>query len=281
MGRDNLWITFNARVRCVTESKDGLTFGCHVQRPEILLQQLLSSRKVRDQPICGGAVHIPDGWIKAGTAAASGAVSLSAVSASLIAAKSRLQERQVPLIGLVAAFLLVIQAIHIPFGPGVSAHLLGGALAAVLLGPWLGFLVVAAVVLVETSGLGHGGVATLGANVALTGLIACLGGYWLFRGLLILAPRTRRGFLTATAVTSWLTVVLAAAVGSAMITYGGVLGAGQARPFIGVMVVAHGLVGIAEAVITTAAVGAVMTARPDLMATRELLPATRAAASTR
>ncbi len=226
-------------------------------------------------------MHIPDGWIKAGTAAASGAVSLSAVSASLIAAKSRLQERQVPLIGLVAAFLLVIQAIHIPFGPGVSAHLLGGALAAVLLGPWLGFLVVAAVVLVETSGLGHGGVATLGANVALTGLIACLGGYWLFRGLLILAPRTRRGFLTATAVTSWLTVVLAAAVGSAMITYGGVLGAGQARPFIGVMVVAHGLVGIAEAVITTAAVGAVMTARPDLMATRELLPATRAAASTR
>jgi cobalt/nickel transport system permease protein len=220
-------------------------------------------------------VHIPDGMIKAGIAVSTGVLSLGAVSASLLAARRRLKERQLPLIGLLAAFLLVIQAIHIPLGLGLSGHLIGGALAAILLGPWIGLLVVAAVVLVETSGLSYGGVTTLGANIVLTGLIAVIGGYLLFRGLVAVLPRTRSGFLIASAITAWTTVVAASAVGSAMVTYGGYFGPGQARPIIGLIVVAHGLVGIGEAAITTAAVGAVMSSRPDLMATRKLLPPVR------
>ncbi|MGH8906131.1 MAG: energy-coupling factor ABC transporter permease [Egibacteraceae bacterium] len=219
-------------------------------------------------------MHIPDGMINAGLAAGSGAVSLSAVSASLFAAKRRLDERQLPIIGLVAAFLLVIQSVHIPLVPPLSGHLIGGALAAILLGPWLGLLVMTAVVLVETTGLGYGGVSTLGANVVL-GLVSVVGGYALFRGLLALLPRTRRGFLAAGAVTAWTTVVVASAVGTAMVTYGGVLGAGQALLYITPMVVGHSVIGIGEAALTAAAVRAVMAARPDLMATRALLPPAR------
>lgn len=217
-------------------------------------------------------MHIPDGMIHGGTALASGAVSLSAVSAALVTVGRRLRERQVPLIGLVAACLLIMQTIHFPFGPGLNGHLLGGALAGILLGPGLGFLVVAAVLLVETTGFAHGSVTALGANIALTGLVAGMGGYWLFRVLVALLPRTRRGFLVASAVTSWTTVVAASAVGSALMTYGGVFGADNILTWLGLMLGAHGIIGIGEAVVTTAAVGAVMTARPDLMHTRDLLP---------
>lgn len=220
-------------------------------------------------------MHIPDGMISGGTAVASGVVSLSAVSASLVAGTRRLRERQVPLIGLLAAVLLIAQTVHLPLGPAGSVHLVGGALTAILLGPWLSCLVVAATLLVQTIGLGHGGVTTLGANILLTGLVAGMGGYWLFRALVAMLPRTRRGLLVATAITSWASVVAVSAVAGLLITVGGVgvFGPGEALPMLGALVGLHALVGIAEAVVTTAAVGVVMAVRPDLMATRDLLPA--------
>jgi cobalt/nickel transport system permease protein len=216
--------------------------------------------------------------LKAGAAIGSGVISFGAVGASLAEARRSLRERQIPLVGLVAAFLLVLQTIHIPLGPGMSGHLLGGALAGILLGPGMGILVVAAVVLVATSGLGHGGVTTLGANIALTGLVAGFGGYWLFRALFAVLPRTRRGFLAATAGAAWCTTVLASMAASALLTLGGVFGADQLTPVLATMTGIHTVVGLGEAVITTAAVSAVMAARPDLMATRHLLPPARALA---
>jgi cobalt/nickel transport system permease protein len=218
-------------------------------------------------------VHIPDGMIKAGMALGSGAISLGAVGASLVAAGRRLRERQIPLIGLVAAFLLVLQMIHIPLGPGVNGRLMGGALAAILLGPGMGIVVLAAVVLVATVGLGQGGISTLGANIALTSLVAGFGGFWLFRSLLLAMPRTRRGFLAATALAAWATTLLVSAAASALLTYGGVFGAARLAPVPFAMSGLHLVVGLAEAVVTVAAVGAVMAARPDLMATHDLLPA--------
>lgn len=218
-------------------------------------------------------MHIPDGWIiSGGTAVGSGVLSLSAISASLVTAKRRLQERQLPLMGLVAACLLVVQAIHIPIVPLVPVHLIGGALAAILLGPWLGLLVMAAVVLVETLGLGYGGVTTLGANIVLSGLVPVTGGYLLFRGLVAVLPRTRKAFLAASAVTAWVTVVATGAVLGVMLTYGTQLGVSPKPPSIMVLVAGFSLVGIGEAVITALAVKAIMDARPDLMATHRLLP---------
>jgi cobalt/nickel transport system permease protein len=214
-------------------------------------------------------MHIPDGMISGGAALASGVVSLSAVGASLIAGARRLRERQIPLIGLVAAVLLIAQTIHVPFGPGINGHLIGGALAAILLGPWLACLVVAAALLLEMS-VGHGGITTLGANILLNGLVAGIGSYWLFRVLVAVLPRTRRGFLTATAVTAWISVVATSAIASLLIAHASAFGALNLLPVV--LIGLHALIGVIEAVVTTAAVGAVMTLRPDLMATRDLLP---------
>lgn len=214
-------------------------------------------------------MHIPDGMISGGTAVASGVVSLSAVGASLVMGAQRLQERQVPMLGLLAAVLLIAQTIHVPLGPGVNGHLIGGALAAILLGPWLSCLVVAAALLFNMS-VGHGGVTTLGANIALNGLVAGMGSYWLFRALAAVLPRTRRGFLAATAITSWASVVVTSAVAVLLIAHASAFGALEILPavFVGL----HAVIGIMEAVLTTAAVGVVMAVRPDLMAIRSPAP---------
>jgi cobalt/nickel transport system permease protein len=221
-------------------------------------------------------VHIPDGFISGATAATTGIVSAGTVGAALKMAAQRLRERQVPLVGLTTAFIFAMQMINFPVGFGTSGHLIGGALAAILLGPWMGCVVLAVVLLVQGLGFADGGITALGANIFLMGLIAGIGGYWLFRGLMAALPKTRAGFLAATAITAWLTVVVASVVATLLITYGGVFGASQIRPVFIVMVGLHSLIGIGEAVISTLAVGALLTARPDLLATADLLPPTMA-----
>ena len=208
-------------------------------------------------------MHIPDGFLDASTAVATSAVSAGAVAYSLRTASSRLDERQVPLVGLTAAFVFAVQMINFPVGLGTSGHLVGGALAAILLGPWMACLVLAVVLLVQAIGFADGGITALGANVLLMGVVAGVGGYWLFRGVSRVLPRTRGGFLTATAFTAWASVVLASAVCSVLISVGGPFG----PEVLPVMLGLHALIGVGEAAITTAVVGAVLAARPDLVAT--------------
>lgn len=218
-------------------------------------------------------MHIPDGFLSAPTAVATGAVSAGGVAYALRAAKSRLDDRQIPLVGVTAAFVFAVQMINFPVVPGASGHLVGGALAAILLGPGMGLLVLATVLGVQAIGFADGGITALGANVSLMGLVAAVGGYYLFRALSGLLPRGRSGFLVATAVTSWVTVFVASAVCTAYITYGGFAGAALAGAFFPAMLGVHAIIGIGEAFITTAVVAAVLSTRPDLVANADRLGA--------
>jgi cobalt/nickel transport system permease protein len=216
-------------------------------------------------------MHIPDGFINASTAAATGVASAGGVAYALHEAKAKLADRQIPIVGVTAAFVFAVQMINFPVLPGVSGHLLGGALAAILLGPWMGALVLATVLLVQAIGFADGGITALGANISLMSLVAAVGGYFLFRGLTAMLPRTRRSYAAATAITAWVTVVAASAVAALYISYGGFAGAEQASLVLPVMLGVHALIGIGEAFITTAVVMAVVSARPDLVATADRL----------
>jgi cobalt/nickel transport system permease protein len=223
-------------------------------------------------------MHIPDGFLNAGTAAATGVASAGGVAYALREAKTKLADRQIPIVGVTAAFVFAVQMINFPVLPGVSGHLLGGALAAILLGPWMGALVLATVLLVQAIGFADGGITALGANISLMSLVAAVGGYVLFRGLTAMLPRTRRSYAAATAITAWVTVVAASAVAALYITFGGFAGADQAGIVLPVMLGVHAVIGIGEAFITTAVVMAVVSARPDLVATADRLgPATASA----
>lgn len=216
-------------------------------------------------------MHIPDGFINASTAAVTGVASAGGVAYALREAKARLADRQIPIVGVTAAFVFAVQMINFPVLPGVSGHLLGGALAAILLGPWLGALVLATVLFVQAIGFADGGITALGANISLMSLVAAVGGSYLFRALTAVLPRTRRSYAAATAITAWTTVVAASAVAALYISYGGFAGAEQAAIVLPVMVGVHALIGIGEAFITTVVVMAVVAARPDLVATADRL----------
>lgn len=213
-------------------------------------------------------MHVPDGLIGPVTAIVTWVVGAAAVAYALKKAQGELDDRSIPIVGLTAAFVFAVQMVTIPVAGGTSAHLLGGALAGIMLGPWVGTLVVSVVYMVQAVGFADGGITALGANVLAMGVLAAVGGYYLFRIITAVLPRTRWAYLGSVAVTSWVTVVAASALVSVFIVFGGPLPLAAFPVMIGV----HMLVGVLEAVISVSVLAAVMETRPDLLANRDRLP---------
>jgi cobalt/nickel transport system permease protein len=207
-------------------------------------------------------MHIPDGFLDPGVAAAAGAVSLGVVSYSLRRANEDLDERRAPLLGVTAAFVFAVQMLNFPVAGGTSGHLLGAGLAAILLGPWLACLVMTVVLTTQAFVFADGGISALGANVLNMGIIGALGVGYLMIGVRHVLPRTRAGFLAAVAGGSWLAVMAGATAASLELAASGTVPLGTVLP---AMLGVHALIGIGEAVITVAAISAVMASRPDLL----------------
>src|SRR6476660_7628404 len=142
-------------------------------------------------------MHVPDGFIDAPVSVATGAVAAAAVAVSLRGARRELDERTAPLAGLVSAFIFAVQMLNFPVATGTSGHLLGGLLAAVLVGPWVGSLCVSVVLFVQTLVFADGGVSALGLNVINMALVPALVGYLIFRALRYVLARTGGGVVVA------------------------------------------------------------------------------------
>ena len=115
-------------------------------------------------------MHVPDGFLDAPTSIATGVVAAAAVGVALRGARRELDERTAPLAGLAAAFVFAAQMFNFPVGAGTSGHLLGGALAAVLVGPFTAVLCLSVVLLVQALLFADGGITALGTNVVLLGV---------------------------------------------------------------------------------------------------------------
>ncbi|MBW3620752.1 MAG: energy-coupling factor ABC transporter permease [Actinobacteria bacterium] len=210
-------------------------------------------------------MHAPDGFLNAGTAVATGAISAGAIGVGLRQAREQLADRQVPLAGISAAFIFAAQMFNFPVAAGTTGHLLGGALAAILLGPAVGSVVVAVVVIVQALLFADGGVSALGYNVLNMAVVTAFGGYAVFRGLLRLLPRTATGVVFASGIAAGVSVVLSATAFSLEWLFGATFPVPFDTVF-GAMVGVHLLIGIGEGVLTGLTVGAVLAARPDLVA---------------
>jgi cobalt/nickel transport system permease protein len=209
------------------------------------------------------ALHIPDGFLSAGVAAACGLAAIAAVGYGLRVANIELDEARVPLLGVLAAFIFAAQMLNFPIAGGTSGHFLGATLAAVLLGPWLACLVMAVVLVVQAFAFADGGISALGANVLNMGVLgALLAGYLVVAAMKVL-PHTRAALLAVVGVVSWLAVMTGAAATSVELAISDTVPLGTSLP---AMLGVHSLIGIGEAVITVAAVSAVLASRPDLVA---------------
>ncbi len=125
-------------------------------------------------------MHIPDGFINAPTSIVGAVVAAGLIAVSIKKAGDTLDDRQLPLAGLVAAFIFAMQMINFPVAGGTSGHLLGGCLAAVLVGPWVGSLAMSVVFIVQALVFADGGLTALGLNIILMGYTTCFVGYGIF-----------------------------------------------------------------------------------------------------
>ncbi|MFF4697881.1 energy-coupling factor ABC transporter permease [Streptomyces chattanoogensis] len=220
-------------------------------------------------------MHVPDGFINAPVSAATGAVAAVAVAVSLRGARRELEgagrggtgagaERTAPLAGLVAAFIFAVQMLNFPVAAGTSGHLLGGALAAILVGPYTGVLCVSVVLLMQGVLFADGGLTALGVNITDMAIVTTIVAYAIFRGLVKVLPRRRSSVTVASFASALISVPAAAVAFTALYALGGTADVSIGKVFTA-MVGVHVLIGLGEAAITALTVGAVIAVRPDLV----------------
>ncbi|WP_055624865.1 energy-coupling factor ABC transporter permease [Streptomyces sp. JHA19] len=209
-------------------------------------------------------MHVPDGFIDAPTSAVTGVVAAAAVAVSLRGARRELDERTAPLAGLVAAFIFAVQMLNFPVAAGTSGHLLGGALAAILVGPYTGVLCVSVVLLMQSILFADGGLTALGVNITNMAIVTTVVAYAVFRLLVKVLPRGRRSITVASFAAALLSVPAAALAFTLMFAVGGTTDVSLGK-VLTAMVGVHVLIGLGEATITALTVGAVVAVRPDLV----------------
>jgi cobalt/nickel transport system permease protein len=210
------------------------------------------------------AMHITNGIVDARTSAAFAIVSLVALGFCVLRSRTDLDDRLAPMAGLVAAFIFAVQMLNFQVLPGVSGHLLGGALAAVLVGPWVGALCVGTVLIVQCLLFADGGLTALGLNIFNMAILGTAAGYLVVAGLLRLLPKTSGGVAVTAFIASVISVVVASQGFVLQYAMGGTtelsLGTVSAA-----MAGVHTLIGIGEGLIAATTVATVAKVRPDLV----------------
>jgi cobalamin biosynthesis protein CbiM len=209
-------------------------------------------------------MHIPDGFINIPTAAGSAILATSGVGYALKGAKEKLDEKAAPLIGLVAVFVFAGQMINFPVAAGTSGHLLGGALAAVLVGPHAASLAITVVLAIQALLFADGGLTALGLNVLNMSVIGVWGGYGVFLLVRKALKETKSAVLVGSAVGAFISVPLAATAFAIQYALGGE-GTFASSTVFTAMFSTHILIGIGEATITALTVSAILKTRPDLV----------------
>lgn len=208
------------------------------------------------------AMHIPDGFLSLPVAVVGWLLMAVFVGLALRRTRDQLGDRQVPLMGLLAAFVFAAQMINFPVAGGTSGHLLGGVLVAVLVGPWAAALVMTTVIAVQGLLFQDGGLLALGFNTMNMGIVAAFVGYAVYSWLQKALRTVRNADLIAAAVAAWLSVLVAAAATALELAVSGTSPLDVALP---AMLGIHAVIGIGEALITVGALAFIRQTRPDLI----------------
>ncbi|MEU9833657.1 energy-coupling factor ABC transporter permease [Streptosporangium sp. NPDC048047] len=208
-------------------------------------------------------MHVPDGFFTPAVSLSAGVVAAAGVAVALRGARRELDDRTAPMAGLVAAFVFAVQMLNFPVAAGTSGHLLGGALAAILVGPYTAVLCMAVVLLVQGFFFADGGLTALGVNITLMGIVSVLVAWGVFR-LVTRVARGRGAVVAASFAAALLSVPVTALAFTLLFWLGG-----TAPVAVGTVAAAmggvHTLIGIGEGLITAVTVSTVLAVRPDLV----------------
>lgn len=208
------------------------------------------------------ALHIPDGFLSTPVALVGWVLAVLVIGYALRQTRDQLGERQVPLLGVMAAFIFAAQAINFPVAGGTSGHLLGGALAAIVLGPWAAVLVMTAVIGLQALLFQDGGLLVMGWNIINMGVLTAFTGYWVYTLVRRLFGNSRLVMVIAGFVGAWLSVEVSAIATALQLAVSGTSPLHIALP---AMAGVHALIGIGEGLITVGALTLIAATRPDLL----------------
>jgi cobalt/nickel transport system permease protein len=229
-----------------------------------------------ERAAAGSQLHAPDGFMSVPVAAVMWAITIVVLAIAVRETNRTLDERAIPLMGVMAAFIFAAQMFNFQVVGGTSGHLLGGVLAAVLLGPWAGTLVMACVIAVQALIYQDGGLVVLGANIFNMGVIGTLGGYWLYRAICRLLGGEERARIPAAGIAAWVAVVVASVATAVELALSGT---SPLEIALAAMLSVHVLIGIGEALITMAALAFIAATRKDLFELRDAGVAATAASA--
>lgn len=214
-------------------------------------------------------LHIPDGFLSTVVSIVGWVLMLAAVAYAIRQTRGQLGEKQIPLMGVLAAFIFAAQAINFPVAGGTSGHLLGGALAAIIMGPWAAVLIMTSVVAIQALLFQDGGLLALGFNVVNMGILTAFTGHWVYQAVRRTLGEGRNSLLVAGAVGAWLSVLVGAIATAIELAISGSSPLGVALP---AMSAVHVLIGIGEAIITVGALSFIYASRRDLLNIGEAAP---------
>jgi cobalt/nickel transport system permease protein len=215
-------------------------------------------RDIPDAP----ALHIPDGFVNAPVAIIGYVLAIVFISIAVRRTNKQMGEKAAPLMGVLAAFIFAGQMINFPVAGGTSGHLLGGTLAAIIIGPWAAIIAMTAVISVQALIFQDGGLAALGTNVFNMGVVTALIGFAIYGIATTLMPGRPTARLVGAFAGAWISVMLAATLTAVQLALSGTSDLNVALP---AMLGVHTLIGVGEGLITVAAVALVAAARPDLL----------------
>jgi cobalt/nickel transport system permease protein len=211
-------------------------------------------------------MHIPDGFVDLKTAITTGIVSAGGIGVSIYKIKSIFKAKVIAMMGIMAALIFALQMINFSIPGGTSGHLLGGALAVITLGPYAGAIVISVVLIVQAFIFMDGGLVALGSNIFNMAILGVLSAYLIYY-LLKKISASRTMFYIAVAVASWFSVVFASFFAALEL---GISGTYEMAVTLKAMVLVHMVIGIGEAIITTAIIMFIDRVRPDLIITKSL-----------
>jgi cobalt/nickel transport system permease protein len=221
------------------------------------------------------ALHIPDGFLSTPLAILGWMFALIMIGIAIRQTGVQLGERQIPLMGVLAAFVFAAQAINFPVAAGTSGHLLGGALIAIVMGPWAATLIMTAVISVQGLIFQDGGLLAMGWNILNMGVLTAFTGFAAYEITRRLLSGNRGSRLAGAFFGAWMSVEIGAIATALELA---VSNTSPLRLALPAMVGVHALIGLGEAIITTGAISLLQISRPEVLTVGEMVPGRRAAA---
>ncbi len=207
-------------------------------------------------------MHIPDGFLSVLVSIFFWLISISVIAIALRKVNQEIGEREVPLMGILAAAIFAGQMLNFSVTGGTSGHLMGAALATILVGPWAAILVMTSVVSVQALVFQDGGLLVLGANIFNMGILGVVVSTMVYQLIRKLFPRNRRSVLAGSFLAAWMSIFIASLAAALELAISGTSPVNVALP---AMAGIHALIGIGEGLITLGAVSLLSASRPDLV----------------